>query len=353
MAESTETYSRVPSTALGTLLRWIDQSSAWLARDHVLLARRTLWIERYNRFYFADIQAVTICRTQTGLVWNILLGTGAGLLIFGGILSGFPPAVLVWLAIFALPLIANIALGPTCSCHVHTAVNTRRMPCFNRVPKAIVFLQTIKPLIAEVQEDVSDEEIVERAPLIPPIRRTARSPLTPRPTRHYRGQVHAILLVLLFFGAVVSSLQLLSDAALLVWLMVILLFAQLGMSIAAAARQSGTDISRGLRTVTWLAFGHVLVMFVLLIILSVVASQEAFERAVVFSSFPEDGAGEVSKASVATMMQLTINLLSMFFSAILCFTGRYLLSAFRDNYRLRRMAARTQRRMIEFDGQET
>ena len=350
MTKSTEKYRRVPSTVLGTLLRWFDQSSAWLAGDHVLLARRALWIERYNRFYFADIQAVTICRTQTGLVWNVLLGTGAGLLTFGGILSGFPPAVLVWLAIFTLPLIMNILLGPTCSCHVYTAVNTHKLPCFNRLPKAIIFLQTIKPLIAAVQEEVSDEEIAERAPLIPPIRWIAPGAPTPRPKRHYAGQVHLILLVLLFFGAIVSGLQLLSDAELLTWLTVILLIAQLGMSIAAAARQSGTDISSGLRAVTWCAFAHVLVMFVLFLILSVVASREAFERSIEFDLSTEGG-DDVSTTSAASMMHYMMNLLSMLFSMILCFTGRYLLSAFRDDYRLRRMAARARIRTL--DKQET
>jgi len=340
MAESTETYRRMPSTVLGTLLRWFDQSSAWLAGDHVLLTRRALWIERYNRFYFADIQAVTIRRTQTGLVWNILLGTGAGLLTLGGLLNDFPPAVLVWLAIFALPLIINISLGPTCSCHVHTAVNTHPMPCFNRLPKAIVFLQTIRPLIADVQEEVSDEELAERAPLIPPIRRAAPGALAPRPTRHYDGQVHATLLVLLFFGAIISGLQLVAEAELLGWLTAILLIAQFGMSIAAAARQSGTDIPRGLRTVVWLAFAHVLVMPVLFIIASVVMFEE-------MAGIGYDDASTNSTVSTISTMYVMINLLSMFFSVILCFTGRYLLSAFRDNYRLRRMAAAAKRRTLD------
>ena len=340
MAESTETYRRMPSTVLGTLLRGFDQSSAWLAGDHVLLSRRTLWIERYNRFYFADIQAVTICRTQTGLVWNILFGTGAGLLTFGGILSGFPPVILVWLAIFALPLIVNIGLGPTCACHVHTAVNTHKLPCFNRLPKAIMFLQTVRPLITEVQGEVSDEELAERAPLIPPIRRTAPGAPTPRPTRHYAGQVHMVLLVLLLFGSIISGLQLVAKTELLGWLTAILLVAQFGMSIAAAARQSGTDIPRGLRTVVWLAFTHVLVMFVLFIIASVMMFEE-------MSHFRYDEASMTSTVSTVNTMYYIMNLLSMFFSAILCFTGRYILSAFRDNYRLRRMASTTQVRTLD------
>ncbi len=346
MAESTETYRRMPSTVLGTLLRWFDQSSAWLAGDHVLLTRRTVWIERYNRFYFADIQAVTICRTQTGLVWNVLLGTGTGLLTFGGLVGGFPTAVLVWLAIFAVPLIINISLGPTCLCHVHTAVNTHKLPCFNRLSKAVIFLQTIRPLLAEVQKEVSDEEIAERAPLIPPIRRTAPGALPPGPKRHYDGQVHTILLVVLLFGGIVSGLQLAAQAEILGWLTAILLAAQFGMSIAAAARQANTDIPRGLRTVVWLAFAHVLVMPILFIIAYLVMLDE-------MTGIGYGDPYSTSPVSTINMMYVMINLLSMCFSIILCFTGRYFLSTFRDNYRLTRMAARTRRRTLELDGQDT
>jgi len=303
-----------------------------------------LWIERYNRFYFADIQAVTICQTQTGLVWNILFGTGAGLLTLGAIADGLGPLILVWLAIFTVPLVVNISLGPTCSCHIYTAVSTHKMPCFNRLPKAIMFLQTIKPLLAEIQGEVRDEEIVERVPLIPPVRRTAPGTLMPRPTRHYGGHVHTILLSLLFIGAVVSGMQLLAGAEFFGWVMAIVLVAQFGMSIAAAARQSGSDIPRGLRTVTWLAFAHVLVMPVLFIIASVVAFDEMSR-----SRYDEDSVA--SAASTVRSMYFMINLLSMFFSAILCFTGRHLLSVFRNNYKLKRMAAAT--RIQTLDEQET
>ena len=350
MSDSTETYSHMPSTVMGTLLRWFDRSTVWLAEDHVLLASRVLWFERYNRFYFTDIQAVTICRTQTGRAWNIVLGAIAGLLTLGGVLGGFPPLVPVLLAIIALPLIGNILLGPTCSCHVHTAVNIRKMPCFNRLGKAIVFLQTVRPLIAEAQGEASNEENAEQASLTPPAAR-AQGALTPGSKRHYGGQVHTALLALLLSGAIISGVQLLMEEEFLTWLTAILLVAQFGMSIAAAARQSGTNIPRGLQTVTWLAFGHALVMLVLCLILFVVEGRETLERTIAAERFLEDSASEVSVASAASVMRYIMNLLSMLFSAIVCFTGLYILSAFPDNYRLKRITEAAQRRTLE--SQET
>jgi hypothetical protein len=336
MIENTETYSRMPSTALGTFLRFFDRSSAWLAGDHILMTKRFLWLEQYNRFYLADIQAVTICRTQVSLVWNILLGTGVGLLTLAGTVNGFPPAVMGWLVIFALLLIVNIGLGPTCSCHVYTAVNIHKLPCFNRVSKAMVFLQTVRPLITKVQGEVSDEKIIERAPLIPPLRRTAPGAVTSGPIRHYAGRVHTLLLVLLLSGAILSGLQLVVETEFLGWLTAILFIAQFGMSIAAAARQSGTDIPSALRTVVWLAFGHVLVMVVLFMFAATVWIEMRF-------SYDE--------SSPTDSVFFTIHMLSMFFSIILCIIGRHLLLTFRNNYRLSRMAATTQRQT--FDVQET
>ena len=339
MADSTETYRRMPSTVPGTLLRWSQLSSAWLAADHVLLTGRVLWVERYNRLYFSDIQAVTICRTQTGLVWNILLGAAAGLLALAGLLNGFPQALLVWLAIFTIPLIANIALGPTCSCHAYTAVNDHRLPCFNRWSKAIVFLRTIRPLIEEVQGVVSDDEIVERAPLIPPVRRTAPGAPAPGKIRHYAGQVHMALIVLLFCGAVVSSLQLVAQAALVGWITAALLVAQFGMSIAAAARQAGTDIPGGLRKVVWLSFAHTLVMPVMFAVASVVMLEE-------MSRNWDDNTSIASTVASIDIMYFMINLLSAFYLFTLGFIGRHQLVVFRDRYRLRRMASATRVRTL-------
>ena len=128
----------------------------------------------------------------------VVFGAGAAILSLAVMLNGFEPLLLVWLTIFALPLVINLLLGPTCACRVYTAVNTHKMPGLNRLSKANVFLQTVKPLIAEVQGEVSDEEIVQRAPLIPPVRRPEPGAPMPRKIRHYNGQVHAILFVMIW-----------------------------------------------------------------------------------------------------------------------------------------------------------
>jgi hypothetical protein len=344
MTEKTETYRRMPATVLGTILRCFDRSTTWLAGDHVLLTKQVFLVEHYSRFYFADIQAISVCRTQTGKVWNILFATGTGLLALGGMINGFDSAILIWLAIFAIPLIINTLSGPTCLCCVYTAVNTHDLPCFNRLPKANLFLRTIKPLIAKVQGEVSDEQIVERAPLVSSVKRMQPGVSPPTRTHHYNGTVHQVLLWIVFVGAVTSAIQLTSPSKLFLWLANIQLLAQFGMAIAAAARQSGTDIPSGLRKVVWVAFGQVLIMAMMIMIISLMRIDQEFDT-------------DYELISKTDTIQYATFLGAVLFSAALGFTGRYLLSRFRGNYRFKAMASEAPASASEasshsFDGQE-
>ena len=316
MADNNETYRRMPSTALGTLLRFFSRSNAWLADDHILVTKTMFWVERYNRFYLSDIQAVAICKTQVGLVWNILLGLGAGLLAAAGLLDGFGLAILVWLAIFTVPLAINIAMGPTCICCVYTAVNIHKLSCFNRISKAMVFLRTVKPLVTQVQGQVSDDEILERAPLIPPLQRTAPGAQSPDRIVHYRGRVHSILLALVLLGGIVSGAQMAAQSDILNWILAMLVMGQFG-----------TDIPSGLRLVAWVAFGHALVLPLLLIFGSIMFVSNQFS----------DGGIERTE-----LVFNGIFLLSTFTSVILFLVGRHLLVTFRNDRRLKLMAAKTQ-----------
>ena len=116
------------------------------------------------------------------------------------------------------------------------------------------------------------------------------------------------------------------------WLIGIALVAQFGMSIAAASRQSGTDIPPGLRTVVWLAFGHAMVMPVLFIVAAVLT----YEYRISPTDDPEAGTAF-----------FIVNLLSASFAMILGLTGRHLLSTFREAHRFKRMAERTRTQTLE------
>jgi len=147
------------------------RSSLWLASDHLLGLDSTGYSESYKRFYFRDIQAVTIRLSRRRLIWNWVLGVptaiclvgwGYDLLVsrnmsLGGIITGVTVTLL-----FALPLLLNNLRGPTCVCHLRTAVQTEELPSLGRLAKARRILDRLRPLIAQAQGQLAPEEIPSR-----------------------------------------------------------------------------------------------------------------------------------------------------------------------------------------------
>lgn len=158
MAE--QEYQRLarPSNTSG-LMGLSTRSSLWLAKDHILRVDSTGYSERYKRFYFRDIQSITIQVTLRRTYWNLFLGASSGLLILGGIpysiSQKFGPGE--WIAggvlamLFVIPLIVNNILGTTCTCKVKTAVQIEPLP-MRRLRKARKVLARVQPLVLAAQE---------------------------------------------------------------------------------------------------------------------------------------------------------------------------------------------------------
>lgn len=147
------------------------RSSLWLGADHLLGIDSNGYSESYKRFYFRDIQAVTIRLTRRRLIWNWVLGLptifcvagwGYDLLLGGGpSLGGIITGGVVTL-LFAVPLLINNLLGPTCACQLRTAVQTEELPSLCRLRKTRRILDRLRPLIAEAQGELALEEIPAR-----------------------------------------------------------------------------------------------------------------------------------------------------------------------------------------------
>jgi len=136
----------------------------YLGPDHLLQVFSTGFTETYKRFYFRDIQAITIRKTIAGKVVNAVLGgitcmlvafalsvSGTGAIVFGSVAG-----------MFALLLGFNLALGPTCACHLRTAVQHEKLPSLRRLRGARRALGRLQPHILAVQGGISDEEIRAR-----------------------------------------------------------------------------------------------------------------------------------------------------------------------------------------------
>lgn len=143
-------YRKLP----GRGITWTGLSRLWQGDDHVLLVMNHGFAESYRRFFYADIQGIVVRRTHLGKSWNAIWIFG--LVFFAALAAVVDEAVsslilLGFAAPFAVGLIANLLLGPTCACHVRTAVQSERVPALSRLRAARKFLERVEPLIAAAQ----------------------------------------------------------------------------------------------------------------------------------------------------------------------------------------------------------
>jgi hypothetical protein len=146
-------------------------SNLWLGPDHLLCVHTNGYMEKYKRFYFRDIQAIVIRKTNARAIWNAvlvvpLIGCLTGLMVNLPSSPRDEGAILIWLmfsCIVLLFVLINNVLGASCACHLRTAVQIERLPSLNRVRKARRVLDKIRPLIATVQGgELSAETVTTR-----------------------------------------------------------------------------------------------------------------------------------------------------------------------------------------------
>src|SRR5919108_843136 len=113
------------------------RSSLWLGKDHLLNIDSNRFTEEYKRFYFRDIQAITIRKTKRREIWNfalLMLLIGWIAMVINELSSAGPaidPAMGTLLGalflILAVPLLANNVLGPSCAVYLQTAVQIEEL----------------------------------------------------------------------------------------------------------------------------------------------------------------------------------------------------------------------------------
>lgn len=135
-------------------LGW-TRSSLWLGRDHLLKVTNVSgYVQEYRRFYFKDIQALIVQRSNRGLSFSIILLSLILILIFIAadhyFRSGLQFAIIALPAPIAL-LAINWLRGPSCKFYVRTAVQTDRVEAVRRVRKAERIIAQLRPLILQAQ----------------------------------------------------------------------------------------------------------------------------------------------------------------------------------------------------------
>jgi len=164
MSISGPAYRKVP----GGGLSWKGHGGLWLAEDHLLEVTSVVVLENYRRFFFQDARAFIVRRTNVRFIWAWVLGGVAAVfaLIAGGAwwlgainakedwhVALYFPAVLFGLgavALFVL-LIINLALGPSCRCHLLTSTGWQALSAPTRLGRAQRAQEQIVSVVQAVQ----------------------------------------------------------------------------------------------------------------------------------------------------------------------------------------------------------
>jgi len=141
------------------------RSSLWLGPDHLLCIESNGYSENYKRFYFRDIQAISLHRSRAHSVLNLILIPLTLLFAALGLAVGDEAARIVFLCMAGLPLIAfgvNVVQGRNCVCRIRTAVQEEEIPALARIRHAMNVLQRIRPQIEAAQGSLRREELPAR-----------------------------------------------------------------------------------------------------------------------------------------------------------------------------------------------
>ena len=141
------------------------RAELWLGPDHLLLVEWDGSREYYRRLYYRDIQAVVVRRTSEWVAISVVLGALA--IFFAALAASLAPAPSLYLplvlaAVCALIMAVYLAGGPTCNCHLRTAVQTVDLVSLRRLRHARKMLDLLRPEIEEAQGRITVEDLAAR-----------------------------------------------------------------------------------------------------------------------------------------------------------------------------------------------
>ena len=258
MTTTTKEYRRLPGrarTVMGSI-------RLWQGKDHILLCSSTSFGEDYRRFYYSDIQVITVRKTVTREVRSIFLVALAGMfgLIgfqFGGWARDF------WSILAGISLFVSVVdwlRGPTCVCHLRTAIQTVQLSSLNRLRTTRKTIERLKPLIDQSQGTLTAEEIPgkmaaleEAASSLSKVRPSMS--IAALPPRHYHGRAHLVLFWLSLADAPHSYLSVFHPGRWETILGGVGLVATIVSLIVALVKQRGSDMPSALKNLPWLILG--------------------------------------------------------------------------------------------------
>lgn len=258
------------------------RGSVWQGPDHLLVVEgRGWWLpvsEMYRRVDYANIQSLTIVRTQHYLWLALAWGVGAlfyaFIAFFAASVSSPDPMVLASLAFPVLLLVGGLALhlvrGPTCACALQTNVQVLRIRALNRMRIAKPAMDRLAQLCRQHQGALPQDELAASAwtaPVQTPVDSVAgvKTPWT--------GSIWTAIsgVVLLLWGLAFMA-ELFVPGMLFVTLDAVLGSAALVLTIVSLARTLRMQVPGPLLAALWGGLVMELVAGVALFVLAVAAT---------------------------------------------------------------------------------
>lgn len=224
--------------------------SLHLAPDHLLLRSTFGFSEQYRRFYFTDIEAITICKTVRGIFVNAALVFGVFFSLMPIVVTRGPHRVAwIFAGIFALLLIVNVLLGPTCQTQLQTRVQTRALP-LRRVPKAQRVIEQVAARIMAAQADLptASPATADSPPPAAPLSRghsDVPPPLPGEPAPAASWLYLAVFALLVCTAAIALASALQPGSPMLAYLTYGGALANLGLAIVTLVKHRGRRVALG------------------------------------------------------------------------------------------------------------
>ncbi|MFN7139480.1 MAG: hypothetical protein ACK4UN_09085 [Limisphaerales bacterium] len=287
-------YRKLPgrgirSTGLVSVTRNI--CSLYLGNDHLLQVESISgYSEEYKRFYFRDIQAITVQKTNTAAMSLAAYGTFSLILVLIARAMENPVAAGIFYfiggvlgLIFLFQLLSWFIGGGSCLCYLQTAVQVEQLPSLKRLKTAEKVLGIVQPLIEQSQGGMALDELklqiaayLQNPP--PPVIKNFPKPFVHQPghapekltEKPYGGRIHLVLFLFLLGTALMSLVHIWYHPAWFVALETFYALSVVGILITALVKQHGSQLSPSIQKVTWASLGMVIVSSIFGYILAVI-----------------------------------------------------------------------------------
>ena len=152
-------YRKIASTGWTSRLLPGIRSAIYLGEDHLLHATQLVLLEKYRRFYFSDIEAISFSKSNRwiwlSVVWGFLLLCSALWYLSHETWCYIVGAI--FCLIFGTLLLTNLLAGPTYVVRIQTAAQLRRIRAVEREGKLTRFQQIVTPMITAAQQVIATQ----------------------------------------------------------------------------------------------------------------------------------------------------------------------------------------------------